>query len=60
MVDIYPAIGIAGQGCRVTTNFGDQAFRYPFRRHIIEEREIHEDRLIGSVSKDFLSVKMRE
>ncbi|VDM35155.1 unnamed protein product [Hydatigera taeniaeformis] len=34
-------------GCRVTSNFGDQSFFYPFKRHIAKD-------------KDFMDVKMRE
>nr|CDS18738.1 ran binding protein 9 [Echinococcus granulosus] len=58
--DLYPVIALDGQGCRVTTNFGDQPFFYPFKRHIAEEREAHENRLIGALSKDFIDVKMRD
>uniref|UniRef100_A0A0X3P5V6 Ran-binding protein 10 n=1 Tax=Schistocephalus solidus TaxID=70667 RepID=A0A0X3P5V6_SCHSO len=59
-VKLYPAIGLQGQGCRTTANFGDQNFRYAFRRHILEERESHESQLLASVSKDFMGAKMRE
>ncbi|KAL7057712.1 hypothetical protein AAHC03_016889 [Spirometra sp. Aus1] len=59
-VKLYPAIGLQGQGCRTTANFGNQNFRYAFRRHILEERESHESQLLASVSKDFMGSKMRE
>lgn len=60
MPDLYPVIALDGQGCRVTSNFGDQPFFYPFKRHIAEERETHENRLVEALSKDFIDVKMRE
>lgn len=48
-----------GQG-RVTTNFGEKPFIYPFLKHIVRERFAAETELVESLSKDFVEVKMRE